>query len=373
LRAPEGSKKTAWASYDSFAFRTSFARHVRASSNVEQVMSTMKAAVLESYGTPPRVTGVPRPQPCPGEVLVRIAASGVNPLDTKIFDGTAAHARHAPPAILGLDMAGTVEAVGPGVTRWRRGDEVYGMTGGVGGHQGSLAEFAAVDADLVALKPTNLSMREAAALPLVFITAWEGLVDRADVAAGWKVLVHGGAGGVGHVAIQIARAFGADVFATDSERKRADVEQAGATFIDHRAEPVEDYVKRHTGGVGFDLVYDTVGGVALDAAFRAVRRFGHVVSCLGWGTHALAPLSFRAATYSGVFTLLPLLTGEGRPHHGDILREATRLVEGGKVLPRLDPRRFTLENVTEAYRAIKERSARGKLVVDLPATNENGS
>jgi NADPH:quinone reductase-like Zn-dependent oxidoreductase len=231
----------------------------------------------------------------------------------------------------------------------------------------------AVDADLLALKPANLSMREAAALPLVFITGWEGLVDRAAVAPGWKVLVHGGGGGVGQVTIQIAGAFGAEVFATDSETKRAEIEQLGATFIDYRADAVEDYVKRYTGGVGFDLIYDTVGGTTLDAAFQAVRRFGHVVSCLGWGTHALAPLSFRAATYSGVFTLLPLLTGEGRPHHGDILRVATRLVEAGRVAPRVDARRYTLENVGEAYTAIKERSARGKLVIDIGVTNEKGS
>lgn len=325
---------------------------------------TMKAAVLESHGTSPRVTHVPRPQPGRGEVLIRIAASGINPLDIKILDGAAAHARHAPPMILGLDMAGTVEAIGTSVTCFRSGDEVYGMTGGVGGHQGSLAEFAAVDADLLALKPVNLSMREAAALPLVFTTAWEGLVDRAAVAAGQNVLVHGG-GGVGHMVIQIARAFGAEVFATDSERKHADIEQLGATFIDYHVEPVEDYVNRYTGGTGFDLVFDTVGGVTLDAAFQAVRRFGHVVSSLGWGTHSLAPLSFRAATYSGVFTLLPLLTGEGRSHHGDILRQATRLVEGGKVLPRLDARRFTLEDIGDAYKAFKEGSTQGKLVVDI--------
>ena len=182
-------------------------------------MRTMKAAVLESYGAALRVTDVLRPQPSRGEVLVRVAASGVNPLDTKIFDGAAAHARHVPPAILGLDMAGTVEAVGPGVARYHEGDEVYGMIGGVGGVQGSLAEYAAVDADLVALKPANLSMREAAALPLVFITAWEGLVDRAALAAGWKVLVHGGGGGVGHVAIQLAKAFGAEVFALGVEAR----------------------------------------------------------------------------------------------------------------------------------------------------------
>jgi NADPH:quinone reductase-like Zn-dependent oxidoreductase len=239
------------------------------------------------------------------------------------------------------------------------------MVGGVGGHQGTLAEFAAVDADLLASKPAGLSMREAASLPLGFITAWEGLVDRASVGAGQKVLVHGGGGAVGHNAIQIARAFGAEVFATESAAKREVIEALGAGFIDYRAEAVEDYVRRCTGGAGFDLVYDTAGGATLDASFQAVRRFGHVVSCLGWGSHALGPLSFRAATYSGVFTLLPLLTGEGRRHHGDILREATKLVGAGKLRPRVDDRRFTLESIGEAYQLLRERAARGKLVVDI--------
>ena len=125
------------------------------------------------------------------------------------------------------------------------------------------------------------------------------------------------------------------------------------------------YVAEHTGGRGFDLVYDTVGGTVLDASFAAVRRFGHVVSALGWGTHALAPLSFRAATYSGVFTLLPLLTGEGRAHHGEILARSDALVEAGKLVPRLDARHFTLENVGEAYALIRDHAAKGKLVVDV--------
>ena len=325
----------------------------------------MNAAVLDTHGTAFRVAPVTRPTAAAGEVLVRVKASGVNPLDTKIHAGEAAHARQPLPAILGIDLAGTVEAVGPGVTGFRRGDEVYGMTGGVGGLQGSLAEFAAVDARLLAHKPANLSMREAAALPLIFITAWEGLVDRAAVKAGQKVLVLGGAGGVGHIVVQIARAVGAEVFAVDGAAKKDFLARLGATPIDYRAQTVEQYVAQHTGGRGFDLVYDTVGGASLDAAFQAVGRFGHVVSCLGWSTHALAPLSFRAATYSGVFTLLPMLTGEGREHHGDILREATRLVEAGKVRPQLDPRHFTLETVCDAYRALKAGPVAGKLVVDV--------
>ena len=326
--------------------------------------STMRAAILETHNAPLRLSTVSTPEVGPREVLVRVRASGVNPLDTKIHAGTAAHARHPLPAILGIDLAGVVEQTGHDVTRFKPGDEAYGMTGGVGGVPGSLAEFAAVDADLLAPKPANLSMREAAALPLIFITAWEGLIDRAALKAGQKVLIHGGAGGVGHVAIQIARAFGADVFATGSAAQRATIEGFGAVFID-RGTAIEAYVAEHTGGRGFDIVYDTVGGKVLDASFEAVRRFGHVVSALGWGTHALAPLSFRAASYSGVFTLLPLLSGEGRAHHGEIMAEATRLVEAGKLAPLVDARRFTLESVGDAYALIRDHAAKGKLVVDI--------
>ncbi|MDR3467693.1 MAG: zinc-dependent alcohol dehydrogenase family protein [Xanthobacteraceae bacterium] len=327
--------------------------------------STMRALVVESHGGPFRLAQIPLPQPGHGQVLVRIKASGVNPLDTKIRAGNAEHARHPLPAILGMDLAGTVEAVGAGVLTFKRGDEVYGMTGGIGGVQGSLAEYAAVDADLLALKPHNLSMREAAALPLAFITAWEGLVDRANVRAGQKVLVHGGAGGVGSIAVQIAHGLGADVFATESAEKTALVEQLGAKALDYRKVPVEQYVKDHTDGRGFDVVYDTAGGAVLDGSFEAVARHGHVVSSLGWGTHKLAPLSFRGASYSGVFTLLPILTGIGRQHHGAIMTEATRLVEAGKVRPVMDPRRFVLSTASDAHAAVESGSAIGKIVVEI--------
>jgi len=216
----------------------------------------------------------------------------------------------------------------------------------------------------LSLKPANLSRRQAAALPLAFITAWEGLIDRAALKSGDKVLIQGGAGGVGHIAIQIASSFGAQVFATASPRDHAYIEQLGATPID-RDTRVETYLAQHTSGKGFDIVFDTVGGTVLDASFTAVTRFGHAVSALGWGTHSLAPLSFRAASYSGVFTLLPLLTGEGRAHHGDILREATRLADLGFVTPNLDPRHFTLRTVGDAYEAIRTRRGNGKLVVDI--------
>jgi len=324
----------------------------------------MQVLILDREKAPFRRSTVQRPVPGKGQVLVRVKASGVNPLDIKISNGAAPHARHPFPAILGMDLAGIVDEVGPGVSSFKVGDAVYGLVGGIGGHQGSLAEFASVDADLLAPMPARLSMREAATLPLVFITAWEGLVDRAGVVAPQKVLIQG-AGGVGNMAIQIARAFGAEVFATGSVRKQEFIERLGATAIDYRQTTVEKYVADFTGGQGFDTVYDTVGGATLDASFLAVRRFGHVVSCLGWGTHSLAPLSFRAATYSGVFTLLPLLTGQGRAHHAEILREATRLVSAGNIVPQIDPRHFDFESIAEAHHVVEQQENVGKIVVNV--------
>ena len=328
----------------------------------------MQALVLTTFAAPMTIENLPVPQPGPGRVLVRIAASGVNPLDTKIAAGAAPHARPRLPAILGIDVAGTVAAVGDGVTTFHIGETVYGMAGGIGGIQGSLAEYGVFDAALLAPVPLGLSMREAAALPLVFITAWEGLVDRAHVKAGDSVLVHGGAGGVGHMAVQLAIALGATVYATGSAASRDAIEALGARFIDYRTSTVDDYVAEHTGGAGFDIVYDTVGGATLDASFQAARLYGgHVVSCLGWGKFVLSPLTARAATYSGVFTLLPLLSGEHHARHGAILHEANKLIEADKLQMRLDPRRFTLSTAHDAHAAQIDGSARGKLVVEVQA------
>jgi NADPH:quinone reductase-like Zn-dependent oxidoreductase len=327
----------------------------------------MRAYVVELAGGPFCETAVPTPVARRNEVLVRIAASGVNPLDTKIRAGAGAHAQQPLPAVLGLDMAGVVESVGSDVKGFRSGDEVYGMVGGVGGLQGTLAEFIAADAELLAHKPKALSMREAAALPLIVITAWEGLVDRASVHAGQKVLIHAGAGGVGHVAVQIASGFGAEVFATVSFGKRALAEKFGAVAIDYHALSTEEYVAAHTGGEGFDIVYDTVGGATLDASFVAAKRYtGHVVSCLGWGAHALAPLSFRGATYSGVFTLWPLISGRDRAHHGEILSAAARLADEGKLKPLVDDRHFSFSSADiEAAHELVKSGNTGKVVIDF--------
>ena len=326
----------------------------------------MTAMVLEEFGTSPVLRTVPVPEVGPGEVLVRVAASGVNPLDLKIVAGAAAHAQVDVPAVLGIDLAGEVVSVGKGIDTFAVGDEVYGMTGGVGNVPGSLAEYVAVDADLLAHKPSSLSMTEAAALPLAAITAWEALVDRGNVGPGDVVLVHGGAGGVGHLAIQIARARGAKVYATGSPRSLEAIRALGAEAIDYTTTSAEQYLQDATGGDGFDIVLDTVGGKTLDDSFAVARRYtGRVVSILGWGSHSLAPLSFRGASYSGVFTLLPLLTGQGRSHHGEILTHIAELADHGQLTPVVDETVFRLHELAAAYDSLGSGTDTGKVVLTV--------
>ncbi|WP_236225459.1 zinc-dependent alcohol dehydrogenase family protein [Pseudomonas pseudonitroreducens] len=327
---------------------------------------TMLAAIAESAQAPLAVRHIARPVLGKGQVLVRVHAAGVNPLDTKIATGAGAHARQTLPAVLGLDLAGTVVELGEAVEGFTPVQEVFGMAGGIGDAQGTMAEYIAVDARLIAVKPHAFGMREAAALPLVFITAWEGLVDRANVRAGQRVLIHGGAGGIGQVAVQLAKARGAEVYATGSAASLDFIRSLGATAIDYQAQSVEAYVEQYTAGEGFDIVYDTVGGSTLDASFQAVKPYtGHVLSCLGWGQHSLAPLSFKSATYSGVFTLTPLLTGKGREHHGAILRQAAILADAGQLTIRVDHQQFALDEVNDAFRQVAEGRGKGKTVIQL--------
>ncbi len=326
----------------------------------------MTALLLESYEDQAFTkTEIEIPRPGPGEVLVRIKASGVNPIDYKIRTGAAPYAMPELPAIIGTDMAGEVISTGEGVTAFKVGDEVYGLTGGVRGLQGSLAQYVAVDANLIALKPSNLTMREAAALPLVFLTAWEGLVDHAHVSQGDRVLVNGGAGGVGHMVVQLACALGAEVFATASGGKCERVRQLGATPINYREQSVEQYVETCTDGKGFDIIYDTVGGDALSSVLGAVKHYGHITSCGAFGEYDITTSSLKSATLSAVFVLLPMLSGERRSHHGEVLTTLTRLVEEGQVVPMVDNRHFTLDTALEAHKAVEDGSASIKIVIDV--------
>jgi NADPH:quinone reductase len=326
----------------------------------------MKVQAIERFGGPEVFTTMemPRPGGRPGHVVVRVMATSVNPVDCK---NRAQRRPISPdlPAVLHGDVAGVVEEVGDGVTRFRPGDEVYGCAGGVRGLGGALAEFMLADADSLAHKPRSLDMAAAAALPLVAITAWEGLIDRAGVRPGQTVLVHGGAGGVGHIAVQLARWRGARVFATVSGEDKARIARdlgAEAT-IDYRERSAAEYVAEHTGGRGFDVVFDTVGGANIDRSFEAARLNGTVVTILAGSTRDLTPMHAKGLTLHAVFMLIPLLHGVGRAHHGEILTSVAELVDEGRLRPLLDPRRFGFDEVGEAHRHLESGRAVGKVVI----------
>jgi NADPH:quinone reductase-like Zn-dependent oxidoreductase len=307
-----------------------------------------------------------RPEPAAGEVLVRIAASSVNTADLMARSmGPGVDFIPTPPAVLGMDFAGTVEAVGADVDGFAVGDEVYGCAGGVAHHQGTLAEYLAADADLVAHKPKTLTMVQAAALPLVAITAWEGLFDRLGIQAGDTVLVQGGAGGVGHVAVQLAVAAGATVYATDTgEASLAAIARLGATPIDYLAEPVADYVAAYTDGVGFDAILDTVGSGNLPNSFAAVKLNGAVATTLSFGEIDLGMAHLRGASLHVIYMLIPLIHGVGTARHGQILAEVAAQVDAGKLTPIVDSV-FGLADVADAHRKLESKTTIGKVVVEV--------
>lgn len=326
----------------------------------------MKAMTLKTYGPDSafEATEIPAPTAGAGEVLVKIAASSVNTVDTMIRQmGKDLPLSPDTPAILGMDFAGTVEAVGDGVTGYSVGDEVYGCAGGLAALPGTLAEYIAADHRLIAHKPKNLSMREAAALPLVAITAYEGL-KRAQVAAGQKVLVHGGSGGVGHVALQLAKHFGADVYSTGGGDPQMElISSLGATPINYKSESVEDYVAKHTGGAGFDLVYDSVGGPNMAKSFEAAALNGHVVSTVSLCELDLTLAHFKGLSLHVVFMLIPMLHDYRREDHAAILADVGRIVEAGALKPVLDDTDFSLEQVGDAHARLQSGKAMGKVVV----------
>ncbi|MBO8164374.1 MAG: zinc-dependent alcohol dehydrogenase family protein [Brevibacillus sp.] len=327
----------------------------------------MKAHVIHSFGDPSvfEPADLPRPRVIPGHVLIRVAATSVNPVDTKIRKGVLAGIAPELPAVLHGDVAGVVEEVGEGVTAFQPGDEVYACAGGVKGTGGALADYMLADARLVAHKPRGLTMQEAAALPLVTITAWEGLFERAKVSPGEHVLVHGAAGGVGHVALQLAKWAGATVSVTGStEEKLAVARDMGADHvIPYREQEVAEYVEALTGGKGFDLVFDTVGGDNLDRSFAAAKINGRVVTIAARSTHDLSPLHAKGLSLHVVFMLIPLLHQVNRHRHGQILAQASRIVEEGKLRPLLDPYTFTFDQVAEAHRHLESGKAIGKVTL----------
>lgn len=330
----------------------------------------MKAQVIKKFGDPSvfEIAEVPKPEVIPGHVVIQVKATSVNPVDTKVRSGLVAAVAPAFPAVLHGDVAGVVTEVGEGVTEFKAGDEVYGCAGGFKGTGGALAEYMLADVQLLAPKPKNVTMAQAAALPLVTITAWESLYNRANVQNGQTVLVHGATGGVGHVAIQLAKLAGAKVFTTASSTEKLIIgNQLGADVaINYREQSVEEYVKEHTDGKGFDIVFDTVGGENLDRSFQAAAINGTVLAIAARSTHDLSPLHAKGLSLHITFMLLKVMNKDQRQDHGKILREVTNLVEEGKLHALVDERTFTFDQVSEAHSLLESNKAIGKVVL----TNE---
>ncbi|MEB3280059.1 MAG: zinc-dependent alcohol dehydrogenase family protein [Lyngbya sp.] len=327
----------------------------------------MKAIVIEEFGSPNvfKTAELPLPNVIPNHVLIRVAATSINPVDYKIRQGIIADIAPEFPAVLHGDVAGIIEAVGEGVTQFQVGDAVYACAGGVKGTAGALAEFMLADASLVAPKPPALTMAEAAALPLVSITAWEGLMDRAKIQPGQKVLVYGATGGVGHIGVQLAKAAGATVYGLVSSPEKAKIaENLGADFtINYRQKTAEQFVAEYTDGQGFDVVFDTVGDDNLQNAFKAAKLNGTVVSILALSQQDLTLLHAKGLTLHLVFMLIPMLFNQGRAYHGEILLKLAELVEAGKVRPLLDAKTFTIDDIAAAHQHAESGQAVGKVVV----------
>ncbi|MGC9442603.1 NADP-dependent oxidoreductase [Streptomyces sp. WG5] len=310
-------------------------------------MNSMRAISQDTLGGPEVLKEVrrQRPEPRPNEVLVRVRAAGVNPTDWKHrADGGFLG---EPPFILGWDVSGVVEAVGIGVAAFRPGDEVFGMLSYPFGH-GSHAEYVTAPARTFTHKPSAIDHVQAGALPLVSLTAWQALVERAEVLPGQRVLIHAAAGGVGHVAVQIAKARGAHVIGTASAGKHGFLRSLGADeTVDYRetdfAEAVQDV----------DVVLDTIGGDTSLRSLRVLRPGGVVVSILPVGSDEF----YEEAERLGVRAVRMLVDADRAD-----MREIAGLVESGKLRATIE-RTFPLADAAEAHALGETGRTTGKLVL----------
>ncbi len=327
----------------------------------------MKAMLINNYGEKATFTAteIERPKVKANHVLIKIEASSVNTVDTMIRKmGTDLPFSPETPALLGMDFSGTVEAVGEHVNGFKVGDDVYGCAGGLGDLPGTLAEYIVADSQLIAHKPHKLSMRETAAIPLVGITAYEG-ITRAGVKEGHKVLIHGGSGGVGHLAVQLAKYLGADVYATGSGNTQKNIiENYGATFINYSTEKVSDYTEKYTNGAGFDVIFDTVGGDNLKNSMEAVALNGQISTTVSICNLDLSPLHFKGASLHVVFMLIPMIHNHKRHLHGEILKRLADISNEGHLTSIVDDNHYALESVGDAYARLESGNAIGKVVVE---------
>ena len=327
----------------------------------------MTAHLIEEYGGPEAFTETqqPVPEPDAGEIRVEVVASSVNPVDYKIRAGHIDPFAPEFPATLGCDVSGIVDAVGEGVERFEPGDEVYGMPGGAG-RQGALADYVVGHAGTFADAPESIPLADAAALPVVALTAWEMLTDKSDVGLDDDVLVYGASGGVGHIGVQVARWLGATVVATGSTEEKRDLalDLGADATVDYTETDPETYVAEHTDGAGFDTVFDPIGDDHLATAFEAVRPFGSVVTTESSDAEglSLAPMHEQSLELGVVLVILPVLLGEGQERVGDELDDVASLVDDGAVRPHID-RRFAFEDVDEAHELAESGEFTGKILL----------
>lgn len=320
----------------------------------------MRAMILKSFGGPESFSEVvlPKPEPGKGQVLVRVHATSINPLDYQVRRGD--YKDYVPlPAITGHDVSGVIESVGPGVTAFKPGDEVW-YTPEIFAGQGSYAEYHVAHESIVGLKPSSLTHLEAAALSLVGGTVWEALITRVNLQVGETILVHGGAGGVGHIAIQVAKAAGARVLTTVSSQNAAFVKSLGADLvIDYKQTDYVEAVLEATDGKGVNLVFDTVGGDTLQRSPLVLDQLGRVVSIVDIATpQNLIEAWGRNASYHFVFT---------RQNRGK-LDDLSRLVERGLLKPHVGAT-YPLSEVGLAHALLEQKSngLRGKIAIDVTA------
>jgi alcohol dehydrogenase len=332
----------------------------------------MKAALIDRYGgiDQVRVADIAVPMIGPRDLLVQVHAASVNPLDVKIRDGKLKMLlKYRFPLVLGNDLSGVVSEVGAHVRRFKKGDAVYARLDK--NRIGAFAEFAVVHEEAAALKPANVTHEEAASLPLVALTAWQALVQIGKLRADQRVLIHAGSGGVGTVAIQLARHLGATIFTTVGQRNVELVKRLGADFpIDYRSVRFEDVAR------DCDLVLDSAGGDTLVRCFECVRPGGVVVSigstpsaafARSWGLNPVIILAISVMSRKA--------TAAARRHKaryeylfmradGEQLREITGLVESGVIKPLVD-KVFPLEQVRDALAYSESGRATGKVVIKV--------
>jgi NADPH2:quinone reductase len=329
----------------------------------------MKAVQMTAQGGPEVLVygEVPEPQiDSPTQIKVRLAAAGINPVDTKICSRGLFYGA-APPAILGCDGTGEVVAVGPEVRRFAVGDRVWFCHGGLGREPGNYAEYSVLEEDQAEFAPSQVEPIHAAAGPLALITAWEALYDRGRLQEGQTVLVHAGAGGVGHLAIQLAKLRGATVITTVSSHDKAElVRSLGADeVIDYRQQDLVGAVNDWTQGRGVDLVLDTVGPAVFRASIPAVAHYGTLVTLLDPGSDLdLSEARVRNLSLAFCLMLTPMLRDlpEARRHHGEILRVCGEWLDAGQLRVVVGDS-LPLAQAAEAHRRVQAGHTTGKIVL----------